>query len=149
MLAFRTLSNLGQILIATQMLIAPQYRVRSCVFNSFWALFFIFQTVLTVSNHLFYNQSYGIYFGLFVTFSVLANPLLTTKFPVGYESSLGWMGFWCEMAAIFSCLLIGLLLDKYGSHQLVAVLLNFFSMCVWLAFILCLINTNHFTILYK
>lgn len=93
-------------------------------------------------------QSYGIYFGLFVTFSVLVNPLLTMKFPSGYESSLGWMGFWCDMAAILSCLLIGLLLDKFSAHQLTAVLLNFFSMCVWLAFILCLVNMNHFTTLY-
>lgn len=91
------------------------------------------------------SQSYGIYYGLFVTFSVLVNPLITSKFPHGYEHSLGWMGFSCDMAAIVACLLIGIMLDMYHVYRLTAVLLNVLSMLVWLSFVLVLTNTADFT----
>ena len=94
------------------------------------------------------SQSYGIYFGLFVTFSVLVNPLITSKFPHGYDTRLGWMGFCCDMAAILACLLIGIMLDIYHTFRLIAVLLNFFSMLVWLAFVLVLTNTTDFTSMF-
>lgn len=94
------------------------------------------------------SQTYGIYFGLFVTFSVLVNPLITSKYPVGYETQLGWMGFWSDMAAIISCLIIGILLDSFYVHQLVAIFLNGTSLVVWLAFFLALTITDSFTALY-
>ena len=95
-----------------------------------------------------FSQTYGIYFGLFVTFSVLVNPLVTSKFQSGYETSLGWMGFWSDMAAIVSCLIIGMLLDKYYVHQLIAIFLNATSLIVWLAFLLVLTITESFTCLF-
>lgn len=95
-----------------------------------------------------FSQTYGIYFGLFVTFSVLVSPLVTSKFAFGHETSIGWMGFWSDMAAIVSCLIIGILLDKYYVHQLVAVFLNVTSLIVWLGFIVVLTTTNSFTSLF-
>ena len=95
-----------------------------------------------------FSQTYGIYFGLFVTFSVLVSPLITTKFTSGHEAAIGWMGFWSDMAAIVSCLIIGILLDKYYVHQLVAVFLNLTSLITWLAFILILTTTDSFPSLF-
>ena len=89
-------------------------------------------------NFLLMSQAYGIYYGLYVTFSVLLNSYVTSSFPNGYASTVGWMGFSCDSLAIFSCLFIGLWLDRYHHHKAMAVLLNSCSLITWLAFILIL-----------
>lgn len=94
------------------------------------------------------GQSYALYYALFLTITVLLNPLLTTKFPSGYESRIGWMGFTLNMIAILGCFVFGLLLDRYHCYQKVAVFLNASSGVVWLIFILVSRNTNNFSLLY-
>ena len=89
-------------------------------------------------NFLLMSQAYGIYYGLYATFSVLLNSYVTSSFPNGYATTVGWMGFSCDSLAIFSCLFIGLWLDRYHRHKAMAVLLNTCSLITWLAFILIL-----------
>lgn len=97
---------------------------------------------------IFLSQSYGIYFALFVAIFVLVNPLVTMKFSDGYETSIGWMGFWNNMVAIVAFISIGRLLDKFRKYQITAIILNLASMCLWLAFVITLTNTNNFTAIY-
>ena len=56
----------------------------------------------------------------------------------GYDERLGWMGFWSDMAAIVSCLIIGVTIDKFHTHQLTAIILNAASMIIWCTFIVVL-----------
>ena len=97
---------------------------------------------------IFLSQSYAIYFALFVAIFVLVNPLITSTFKTADVSQIGWMGFWTNIVAVVSFLVIGRLLDRYKKYQLTAVLLNVSSMVLWLVFVLVLRYTNSFTALY-
>lgn len=90
------------------------------------------------------GHAYGIYVALFISIFVLVNPLVTSKFPSGYEMNIGWMGFWNNIIAIVAFIGIGRLLDKYHQYQTAGILLNFFSMVFWIAFVMVLSYTTDF-----
>ena len=98
---------------------------------------------------MFLSQAYAIYFGLFVAIFVLVNPLITSVYVSGYETSIGWMGFWNNMVAVVAFVTIGRLLDRYHRYRLTAVLLNLGSMFLWLVFVVVLTTSaSSFTTLY-
>lgn len=97
---------------------------------------------------IFLSQSYGIYFGCFVSIFVLINPLITNIYPHGVEMQIGWMGFWNNIVAIVSFIFLGLLLDRYHKYQLTAFLLNLISMIFWLVWVIVLTHTNSFNAIY-
>lgn len=95
-------------------------------------------------------HAYGIYFGLFVAISVIISQLVTWQYggTAEVQHLIGWMGFTCDLAAIFSCLVIGFYLDRYAQHKAVAVFLNCGSMLLWLLFVILLTHTNNFQLLF-
>ena len=94
------------------------------------------------------SQCYALYFGMYCVFSVLLNELVVTKFPQGYESYIGWMGFGCDAVAIISMFVFGLILDKFQCFRTVAICLNLFSLFLMLAFLTILTQMRNFTLLF-
>lgn len=96
------------------------------------------------------SHAYGIYYGLFVAVSVLISRIVTWQFgaDANIQHFIGWMGFACDIAAIFSIFLIGLYLDRYPRHQGVAMFLNGGSFWMWLIFIIILTETRNFTAMF-
>ncbi|XP_057306996.1 feline leukemia virus subgroup C receptor-related protein 2-like [Hydractinia symbiolongicarpus] len=99
-------------------------------------------------DFLFMSQSYAIYYALLVCFTILLNVMVTTYYPEGYERKIGWMGFTGYVVSICSCVLVGLWLDKFHAHQLVAMFLNGLSAVTWLLFVFLLTQTKNFISLF-
>ena len=99
-------------------------------------------------NFVLQSQSYGIYYGLLVTFTILLSSFVTSKYPFGYVQEIGWMGFTSQITATVSCVLIALLLDRTHKYKYVAILLNVFSLISWLIFVIVLTQTSSFAGLF-
>ena len=93
-------------------------------------------------------QSYGLYFGMYCSFSVLLNELVAIRFPEGYEGYIGWMGFGCDAIAIVSMFILGLILDKFHIFRSIAIFLNLASLTLMFIFLLVLIRFPSFPILF-
>ena len=91
-------------------------------------------------------QAYGIYYGLYVSVSVVVSPLALWKHNTrsGINEQIGWMGFSCNIAAVVSCYVIGVFLDRTSRYKGVAVFLNGCSALTWLAFTMVLTQTTSF-----
>ena len=95
-------------------------------------------------NFVLQSQSYGIYYGIVATFTILLTSFVTSKYPFGYAKEIGWMGFTCQLTAPVSCVLVALWLDRTHKYQYVAILLNVFSLISWLIFVIVLTQTSSF-----
>ena len=102
-------------------------------------------------NFIIMAQAYGIYYALYVGVCVVVSPLVLWK----YESvrsdvseQIGWMGFTCNISAVVSCYIIGIILARTSKYKAVAIFLNASSMLLWLAFIMILTRTKSFEALF-
>ena len=95
-------------------------------------------------------QAYAIYYGLFVTVSVVISQFVIWIYgaETHIQHLIGWMGFTGNIAAIVSCLVFGFYLDRYAHHKSVAVFLNTGSTLLWLAFCLVLTRSKSFDLLF-
>ena len=104
--------------------------------------------VMDEKNFVLQSQSYGIYYGLSVSFIILLSSFVTSKYPFGYVQEIGWMGFTSLITATVGCVFIALLLDRTHKYKYVAILLNVFSLISWLLFIIVLTQTSSFACLF-
>lgn len=91
------------------------------------------------------SLSCGIYIGLQCSVQVLINPIVTSYFHGSqYNSGIGWMGFWNNIVGIAASLFIGILMDKSRSYRAAALLLNSFSLIIWISLIVVITSTKSF-----
>ena len=98
-------------------------------------------------NFMMMAQAYGIYYGLYVSVSVVVSPLVLWRHEQTQDDingQIGWMGFSCNIAAVVSCYMLGIFLDRTSRYKGVAVFLNGCSAMAWLTFIMILTRTTSF-----
>ena len=95
---------------------------------------------LLISNKYFMivANAYSLYYGLYCAVSVIVSSLVSIKYQNGYSSLIGWMGFFYNIAACITSILLAIWLDRYKKFQVGAILLTIGSLVIWTTFVIVL-----------
>ena len=95
---------------------------------------------LLISNKYFMivANAYSLYYGLYCAVSVIVSSLVSIKYQNGYSSLIGWMGFFYNIAACITSVLLAIWLDRYKKFQVGAILLTIGSLVIWTTFVIVL-----------